>query len=143
MKDIETALQKTLGFGAKDFISRAIEGGWTVFGQVKKDSFRIEYGPHGIVVHYHDTPTQKGFFPSQHVRSWDYATVLLDPASWRAVGKVEGWGITEKGSCGKCGYEPRGRGWLLSNPVTCPECRTGRGDYIFFMHRFIDTLTEE
>lgn len=24
--------------------------------------------------------------------------------------------------CISCGYEPNGRGWLISNPVKCPEC---------------------
>jgi hypothetical protein len=28
----------------------------------------------------------------------------------------------EKEKCPNCGYEPNGRGWLISNPVKCPEC---------------------
>lgn len=65
--------------------------------------------------------------------------ILLDPLAWQAVGTTEGWGTTD-GKCNKCGSAPRS--WLLSSPVTCPECRTGRGEWDWYMHRLIDALAE-
>lgn len=65
---------------------------------------------------------------------------ILDPEAWKAVGKVEGWGITDN-KCNGCGYGGI-HGWLISNPVQCPECRTSRAEYTDHMHRMIDALAE-
>lgn len=65
---IENALQKVLGFGSKEFVGKAIAGGWKVWS----DRHRVndDYG------------------------SFNVEAILLDPDAWKAVGKVEGWSGT-------------------------------------------------
>lgn len=68
---IEQALIKTLGFGVKEFVEKAIEGGW-------------------ITLHYNNLD----YSPSVRVQLLAAECsheILLDPFAWQAVGKVEGW----------------------------------------------------
>lgn len=60
---IEQSLQKVLGFGVEEFIKRAVEGGWIPYSQINP-------------------------VPELSVAR---DAILLDPLSWQAVGKVEGW----------------------------------------------------
>lgn len=81
MTNIETALQKTVGFGVKEFIEKAIEGGW------KKGypNFKVEkVNDCGLWL---DCKGLLGDFKFHYVRE----EILLDPLAWQAVGKVEGW----------------------------------------------------
>lgn len=67
--NIEQALQNVTGLSVKDFISSAIEGGWTTelpLKQLKEQDPQF----------WHNKP-------------WT-SEILLDPLAWRAVGKVEG-----------------------------------------------------
>ena len=74
IKNIEKALQKVLGFGPKEFIKKAIEGGW-------KDNLPnkyYEYSYEAVLTRNH------GLFHLTNI-------ILLEPSAWQAVGKVEGW----------------------------------------------------
>lgn len=81
---IEQALQNTLGFGVKDFIEKAIEGGWIYHGVYEHMpvTFTIETGHlYYIEFKYGDhTPIE-----------YAVGEFLLLPQAWKAVGKTEGW----------------------------------------------------
>ena len=59
---MDKILQKILGFGTKEFVEKAIEGGW-------EEPYRC----------------------SDSFCNTDDAHLFLDPLAWQAVGKVEGW----------------------------------------------------
>lgn len=96
----------------KLFIEKAIEGGW------KKDLIEKGYKFHTDGVGYHFILKNK----KEHKETFrrDNEAVLLDPSSWRAVGKVEGWGnivihnhgTTEKctANCGKSDFKDKMNG---------------------------------
>lgn len=63
---IEEVLQKILGFGRKEFIEKAIEGGW------KNEAYEV--------LTYPDRKDE-----------YMIGGVFIDPLAWQAVGKVEGW----------------------------------------------------
>lgn len=67
--NIEQALQNTLGFGVKEFIEKAVGGGWD-----KPDFWFSGWAKEGLPV-----PRMIMF------------EALLDPKAWEAVGKAEGW----------------------------------------------------
>ena len=73
---IEQALQNTLGFGVKDFIEKAIEGGW------KKNCKGWHIWANQV------THTGTNGFNEQ---SLTFEQILLDPKAWKAVGRTEGW----------------------------------------------------
>lgn len=91
--NIEKALQKTVGFGVREFVEKAIEGGW----QKMEYGFPFPIKPEQSKIDFYKTlypkPTRYEIFAyhcgfGQGVReSW----FLLDPAAWRAV--VESTGI--------------------------------------------------
>lgn len=94
----------------QQFIEKACEGGWMWNREV--------------ISHY-DVSTNT--FGTKDGNTWfrpDYAVILLDPLSWKAVGKVEGW----DGST----YE-NGKEYQQEN---------GLSKYIAFMHLFIDHLCD-
>lgn len=91
----------------KDFIEKAIEGGWERTGE-RDELYLLPEQPH-------DRDTRLGLRPNRFA-------VLLDPAAWKAVGKVEGWG--HKGD----GYD---------GPNMVPSA-----DWKENMHRMIDALAE-
>lgn len=70
---IEQALQKTPGFGSKEFIERAVKGGWTPAGVncVGKAPSWIK---------------QAALTRSKFVERY-----LLSPNAWHAVAKTENW----------------------------------------------------
>lgn len=90
----------------KQFIEKAVEGGWKPKWlsdeMLEKESMLFPY--------------------------WFNCRILLDPLSWQAVGKVEGWKTWEKddfrATCAECGYFYTGDEWKHN------------------MHRMIDTLCE-
>lgn len=55
----------------KEFIEKAIEGGWRPLAQQN-----------------HDWRDSEGTFHATHIDS-----VFLNPIAWQAVGKVEGWNV--------------------------------------------------
>jgi hypothetical protein len=64
--------------------------------------------------------------------------LVLDVRVLKALGKGLGW---EENKCPECGYTPEGRGWLISNPVKCPECFSVSGDiWKIKMHQMIDHI---
>lgn len=126
----------------QSFIENAIEGGWRPKagdGFVYKKCLFFSLARGGSAVHFTDMPQRN---VKQDFVNVPTERILLDPEAWKAIGKVEGWGITE-GKCNGCGHDARGRGWLLSSPVQCPECRTSRAEYTNYMHRMIDHLIED
>lgn len=80
----------------KQFIEKAIEGGWEPYGQQNSD--------------WRD---KDGMFHSTHADS-----IFLDPKSWQAVGKAEGW-----------------RKMIAMDEAMNPEWKHN-------MHRMIDALAE-
>ena len=87
------------------FIEKAIEGGWMELSI--HDAYRVDAS--GIVYEIGDANHEIGI-----------AEILLDPAAWQAVGKVEGW----------------------SNAVPFdPDFNTREG-WLENMHRIIDHLAE-
>ncbi len=77
MRNVEKVIQKVCGFGSKEFIEKAIDGGW------KAPKGFIFHHTQGLVIQAHE-----GFVPVA------IETILLDPLAWKAVGKTEGWSIT-------------------------------------------------
>ena len=117
---IENALIKTLGFGSKTFIEKAIEGGWA-----KK------YTPDGasdtgVWVYDGWRGVGKGTNGGIQTRL-PVQCVLLDPLAWQAVGKVEGWSANPD----KAGDE------FTSQYSNCVPY-----EWPWQMHRFIDFLAE-
>lgn len=84
MNNIETALQKTVGFGFKEFAEKSIEGG--AYLRVKWEQVQSN----GIY-----SNTIKSLAVTKH-------EILMNPKAWEAVGKVEGWDNFEAFGCG-CG----------------------------------------
>lgn len=108
----------------EQFIRDAIEGGWA--GDVWMLSHRKTEGVEVVpndgysLVFYDELQT--------YVQA-----ILLDPAAWRAVGKVRGWAFTERRQCG--GYNTsRETKRGLEVQEQCSHCQ---------MHRLIDALAEE
>lgn len=106
MTNINTALENTLGFGIEEFVKKAIEGGW-----------------------------KKPFITNTRISTLaryktNYSVILLDPKSWQAVGKTEGW--KEKIEDNVVAVSYAGRVMRGNDP-----------EWLENMHRFIDALAEE
>lgn len=93
---IEQSLKKVLGFGVKEFVEKAIAGGWmpvVSYGSRLNWMKRFYLLPsaHEAVVF---VARDDGDQPPLEELSWKiaYAVILLDPRAWLAVGKTEGWG---------------------------------------------------
>ena len=70
----------------REFVEKAIEGGWT--------NFRT----------FEDNPQLDGSFRGYcglSIYKSDVDTIFLDPLAWRAVGKVEGWSVRVIEECGE------------------------------------------
>lgn len=137
--NIELALQKVLGFGVKEFIEKAIEGGSNLAGHYQnKDglgypTWKYEEG----YIYFRQTILGFGGDPMRYEWKVNVEVILLDPLAWQAVGKVEGWkqdtDVTE---------------WKQGEEVLKPHhFREGKiihlGEWIHNMHRFIDALAEQ
>lgn len=147
MTNIETALTRTLGFGVEEFVKKELEGGGNLAGHYKNDeglgypAWKYEDG------HIYFTQTVIGFGGDPARGSWkvSIAEILLNPASWRAVGKVEGW---DTGKAVKQFVPAHTYRTKKGKEVHIKEVvRTMRykGDPFVWkknMHRFIDTLCE-
>ncbi len=76
----------------KDFIEEAIEGGW------KSNTFKelkfIQFWGNEIVLNY------TGEDGNRHEWKYNYSAILLDPEAWKAVGKTERWGGTDRNEQG-------------------------------------------
>jgi hypothetical protein len=98
---IEQALQKTLGFGVKKFIEKAIAGWYEMENDeiVETDGLEVTITDEG----YETALSGK---TKNTVTKFTIEQILLDPLAWQAVGKVEGWG---KGKHGLMMYE-----WLTN-----------------------------
>jgi len=67
----------------KQFIEKAIEGGWTHKGYLPKVGGCCHYNEaYGTGSYTHD---------SSHVVIFKICEMFLDPLAWQAVGKVEEW----------------------------------------------------
>lgn len=66
----------------KEFIQKAIQGGWGNFTTEEREKAEQ--------------------MVSEPLREMTAAEILLDPLAWQAVGKVEGWGVTDR--CWGCNY---------------------------------------
>lgn len=77
MTSLSLALTKTLGFDVQAFVEKAIEGGWRGLEWTLsiRTSDNMVWGESNL--------------GEMHGRN--ASEVILDPAAWRAVGKVEGW----------------------------------------------------
>jgi len=69
----------------KDFIEKAIAGGWN--HRIQNATIqRVDADDHSFHVHFWDNEgNQSDMF------SYSLHALLLDPLAWQAVGKVEGW----------------------------------------------------
>lgn len=66
----------------KEFIEKAIEGGWQPFSDTKvRKIFEVEEN---------EIETMIIFYDKVNVRRYSLPLVILDPKAWKAVGKVEG-----------------------------------------------------
>ena len=96
----------------KDFIQKAIEGGW----ENKLFWFKVKESE--------DSPVEIVDTSMNNINS-----ILLDPLAWQAVGKVEGW---EKKHYRGCEYKLRGQ----CTPI-CSE-----DSWTLYIHEMIDALCE-
>lgn len=71
----------------KEFIEKAIEGGWFPVGK----GFNTSYSWHAED-DYHTWVFDFDVDDVERARM-DRAEILLDPKAWQAVGKVEGWEV--------------------------------------------------
>lgn len=110
----------------EEYIQKAIEGGWG------KD-----YLVGGDYVVRLMTPTSDVTISgAMNQYSGNYHSIFLDPKSWEAVGKIEGWNQGELGVCSMCGAR------TPEECVLSPECVTS--DIIdesrYKMHGMVDHL---
>lgn len=157
MTNIETALQKTVGFGCEEFAEKAVQGGWDykkVFSKKPEEYRWVNWFFEGEQFHVQVELAGGGGVPMGH---WylDIARILLDPTVWEAVAKVEGWGtemvmIDEAGHpkewcyynhCDRCGAV------ISDEEEGCPEgCESDNApipSWLYEMHRFLDALIEQ
>lgn len=151
--NIEQALQKVLGFGVKEFIEKAIEGGYFpkgMYGTRANYLKRFELlAPAREQVNFilRDDGDQPPLESLSILRS--YSDVLLDPLAWQAVGRVEGW----ERVCSDCGEEAKENEKMLvgESEYTGTVCGCGfdvqnlsiQERWIYNIHRFIDALAEQ
>ena len=69
----------------KQFIKKAIEGGW--FKGARKITSFTDID---VEIEYEIFPLRAIYF-----KRIPFTTILIDPLAWQAVGKVEGWKETE------------------------------------------------
>lgn len=112
----------------KQFIEKAIEGGWDIDGIDVSDYVLEEDGSFFFNI---DTKNNDG------IRS-HLGLILLDPKAWQAVGKVEGWGIETVYSLPKDTFRLYGVCGTRQEPSVDVVQKT----YIRKMHRMIDALAE-
>lgn len=95
-------LKSVCGFGVAEFVRKAVEGGW------RSDEYSDEDMTWYEIRHGH-LAGENGL-----------AHMLINPAAWRAVGKVEGW----------------------RTGMTFADTFNGRklSGYEYHMHRFLDAL---
>lgn len=107
----------------KQFIEKAIEGGWKQPDLSQTDN-------------YDGVPHCRGF--------------LLDPKAWQAVGKVERWGKepAKGGICKHCKVKTHIQPSFDSGcnhvhyPEACEVCNKNTADYKKQMHNMVDALAE-
>lgn len=115
MNNTEKALINVVGFGFKEFIEKAIEGGWE---------------PHRYVGELVHDLNKFGLSDEET------ALILQDPSAWRAVGKVEGW---EGEGCMNCKeFKKKGLGEHFCIEGSPSESRYPEDHYRY--HQFIDEL---
>ena len=118
----------------KQFIEKAIEGGWQPFSDTKVRK--------GFEVEENEVETMIIFYDKVNVRRYSLPLVVLNPLAWQAVGKVEGWGTprdthkwitTESGAiiCDYCVC-------LKSKPDK--KCKRNVRHWKDEMHRMIEAL---
>lgn len=124
----------------KQFIKKAIEGGWDDSIQVIiRNGFPLEnilVILDSIHIRFLDPENKLG---SGNPRGYTLEEILLDPLAWKAVGKVEGWSEDEEYH-----YIARQKGDKIGEPISPPEMMqqfTGT-EASWYMHRMIDTLVE-
>lgn len=113
----------------KEAIQKAIEGGYV--NQALK--FKSEYA-----IDFRDLRGGQLEIYNKMLEEYLTTKAFLDPLFWQCLGKGLKWGIVD-GICPKCCYNGK-KGWLISNPVTCPNCHTCRGDWLYNWHRFIEHI---
>ena len=74
----------------KQFIEKAIEGGWNIKLQGLKCSIRGYYDNERFNIIEKTDDINEGIFLSYSIEE-----IVLDPKAWKAVGKVEGWETPE------------------------------------------------
>lgn len=120
---IEQAFIKTLGFDVKEFIEKAIEGGWLPRSTQNILVGRIPVS--GVFVEiFSDDPWISSVRDRR--QSIRIEEIMLDPLAWQAVGKVDGWsGSGDKAKDNLMRYSDfEEQHWKT------------------YMHRFIDALIE-
>lgn len=68
----------------KEFIEKAIEGGWRIEGYGK--NWKYDISEYGALSAYENS---RSIYSNKYFKE----KILLDPLSWAAVGKTEGWGL--------------------------------------------------
>lgn len=119
----------------KQFIERAIEGGWKPANTNILLQAGAEYHPTTQEVHMLDVEEGDWY---THIQ-----VVLLDPEAWKAVGKASGW---NKVNCISCleWVEPGSENPLLTLNEYCdhPNLEDYEKKWLCEMHRMIDFLAE-
>ena len=118
----------------KQFIEKAIEGGWESKISHGKD---FSVGLDGEIFYTN--------LNENRVRTFGVGEILLDPKAWEAVGKVEGWGS----GCNICTYPCPATG-MTSPSNFSDECKrlkehltkNHKYPYCVKMHQMIDALVE-
>lgn len=125
--------------GQKQFIEKAIEGGWN-------KGYKLLYvTDDSAVLLAHKTQIGRSI-------ALIVSEVLLDPLAWQAVGKVEGWKITVQG-CFVCGKPFTDANSLSEHKECLRDYGNEEGEewvmkdveidsWKYNMHRMIDALAE-
>ena len=104
------------GMSIEEFIEKAIKGGWKAGEQVNIQTYATK------------TPSVSIGDPTDPKEFMQTATILLDPLTWQAVGKVEGWNS----------HTEYGVDTLTTQQEEIAEMPTWK----LYMHRLIDALAE-
>lgn len=102
------------GMYKQEFIEKAIKGGWQI----------------PMLLHFPENNDGQ-----MNVLLNSVSDILLDPLAWQAVGKVEGWKVSNF-DC--TNFEPQEH----HDYGNCDSCVAGQAHWLNNMHRLIDALAE-